>query len=141
MFWKLKNNDIIDITMISFYDTMTTNIEITTPYYFANEAIYKTEDNLFIQKCKSLSELPKSENLFEILPEGSIIITKNTLRKTNVWSEKSGICNSYKTTKLVNEHNYKKSIKMMDELYKKGEIEEIYIPFTYAGRKAYIKFK
>ena len=30
---------------------------------------------------------------------------------------------------------------MMDELYKKGEIEEIYIPFIYAGRKAYVKFK
>lgn len=139
MFWKLKNNDIIDITMISFYTTMTTNMEITTPYYFNDEAIYKTEDNLFIQKCKSLSELPKSENLFEILPEGSIIITKNNLKKLNVWSEKSGICNS--SIKLINDHNYKKSIKMMDELYKKGEIAEIYIPFIYASRKAYIKFK
>ena len=139
MFWKLKNNDIIDITMISFYTTMTTNMEITTPYYFNDEAIYKTEDNLFIQKCKSLSELPKSENLFEILPEGSIIITKNTLQKINIWSEKSGICNS--STKPKKTPKYKKSIKMMDELYKKGEIEEIYIPYIYAGRKAYIKCK
>ena len=144
MFWRLANNDIIDIKGICFPTGVTKEVmEITTPYYMLDGKIYRTDDNVVIQEVEYLSQLPKSENLFEILPEGSIIIIKDSdnNKKVKIWHEKSGIFNYSKFCKIVNKYNLKQSLKNMDEQYKTGKVKQIYIPIKYAGKQAYVLFK
>ena len=140
MFYLLSNGMILTENDIEFINGEDWRLVQDGNYFFTEMAkdyfgvFQRKEDtksyyyNTLITKCNSINELPHSDNIFDILPEDSLVCYTSDLLDDYV--------KLYKTWDNSCIERYKKL--GYNEFWKQCKVQEVFFPFVVDNKRAYI---